>query len=217
MRILIADDHALFRAGLRTLIAAQPEMQVVGEAADGRELLALADQLQPDVVLLDIIMPGFNGIEAIRRLHESRPTTGIVALSMHAAEEYVVSALQAGALSYLLKDAPPEELIRAIASAHRGQQYLSPPLTEAVIAAYFDRLGGKESLIDRLSPREREVLQLIAEGHSTRTCALTLGISPKTVETYRANLMDRLGLYDIASLTRFAIRAGIITSDKLQP
>ncbi|KAA3658720.1 MAG: DNA-binding response regulator [Chloroflexi bacterium] len=217
MKILIADDHALFRAGLRILIEAQPDMIVVGEAANGRELLDQTSQLTPDVILLDIIMPGFNGIEAIRRLQASAPTTRVVALSMHASEEYVVSALQAGALSYLLKDAPPDELIKAIHSAYQGEQYLSPPLTDEVISAYIHRLGDKENLIERLSPREREVLQLIAEGHSTRNCAALLGISPKTVETYRANLMDKLGLYDIASLTRFAIRAGLITSDKLSP
>jgi len=139
MKILLVDDHALFRAGLRALIDAQPDMAVVGEATDGRELLECVTQLKPDVVLLDIVMPGFNGIEAIRRLRDQMPHSQIVVVSMHATEEYVVSALQAGALSYLLKDAPPKELIKAIQSAHKGEQYLCPPLTEEVITAYFDR------------------------------------------------------------------------------
>ena len=190
---------------------------MVGEATDGRHVLEIAEQTQPEVILLDVVMPGFNGIEAIRRLGLAHPEIKIVVISMHATEEYIVSALSAGALSYLLKDTPPEELINAIRTVSRGEKYLCPPLTETVIESYFQRLGEKENLLERLSPREREVLQLIAEGHSTLKCAHILEISPKTVETYRANLMDKLSLHDIASLTRFAIRVGLVTSDKLRP
>jgi len=213
MNILLADDHALLRAGLRVLLDAQPDMCVVAEAADGREALSLAADLHPDVVLLDVAMPGLNGLEALLRLKQIAPQARVIILSMHATEEYVVRALRNGALGYLLKDSAPAELLNAVRAAGRGERYLCSPLTAEVVEDYLRRTGEENSLFDRLTPREREILQLLAEGNSTQSIANTLGLSPKTVETHRANLMDKLNLYDVASLTRFAIRVGLVNSD----
>ncbi len=212
MKILLADDHAMLRAGLRAILDAQPDMRVVAEAADGREALALAADLHPDLILLDIAMPGLNGLEALLRLKQVAPRARVIVLSMYATEEYVVRALRNGALGYLLKDSTSTELLNAVRAADRGERYLCPPLTAEVVENYLRRQspGEENSLLDRLTPREREILQLLAEGHSTQAIANTLRLSPKTVETHRANLMDKLNLYEIASLTRFAIRAGLV-------
>jgi DNA-binding NarL/FixJ family response regulator len=210
MRILIADDHTLVRAGLTSLIARLPEMEVVAEAADGRQALRLVRDLQPDIVLMDIAMPGLNGLESAERIHGIHPKIKIVILSMHASEEYVAQALKAGASGYLLKDAATAELEMALKSVSMGQFYLSPAISRQVVDNF---LRGGPTGLDLLTPRQREILQLIAEGKGTRDIAETLHLSVKTVETHRAQLMDRLDIHDVAGLIRYALKKGLITAD----
>ena len=210
MRILIADDHNLVRAGLTSLIARLPEMEVVAEAADGRQALRLVRDLQPDIVLMDIAMPGLNGLESAERIHGIHPKIKIIILSMHASEEYVAQALKAGASGYLLKDAATAELEMALKSVSMGQFYLSPAISRQVVDNFLR--GGPTGLY-LLTPRQREILQLIAEGKGTRDIAETLHLSVKTVETHRAQLMDRLDIHDVAGLIRYALKKGLITAD----
>jgi DNA-binding NarL/FixJ family response regulator len=210
MRILIADDHTLVRAGLTSLIARLPEMEVVAEAADGRQALRLVRDLQPDIVLMDIAMPGLNGLESAERIHGIHPKVKIIILSMHASEEYVAQALKAGASGYLLKDAATAELEMALKSVSMGQFYLSPAISRQVVDNF---LRGGPTGLDLLTPRQREILQLIAEGKGTRDIAETLHLSVKTVETHRAQLMDRLDIHDVAGLIRYALKKGLITAD----
>ncbi|HEX4301108.1 MAG TPA: response regulator transcription factor [Gammaproteobacteria bacterium] len=210
MRILIADDHTLVRAGLTSLIARLPEMEVVAEAADGRQALRLVRDLQPDIVLMDIAMPGLNGLESAERIHGIHPKVKIIILSMHASEEYVAQALKAGASGYLLKDAATAELEMALKSVSMGQFYLSPAISRQVVDNF---LRGGPTGLDLLTPRQREILQLIAEGKGTRDIAETLHLSVKTVETHRAQLMERLDIHDIAGLIRYALKKGLITAD----
>ena len=209
-RVLIADDHALVRAGIRALLEKVAEVEVVAEAADGREALDLIRKHQPHVVLMDIAMPGINGLDATARLVERHPEIRVIILSMHASEEYALQALRAGAAGYLLKDADLLELERAIVAVARGETYLSPAISKHVIADYKRRVAEQPEPIDRLTPRQREVLRLIAEGLSTKEIAFKLGLSVKTVETHRAQLMERLEIRDVAGLVRFAIRSGLI-------
>jgi DNA-binding NarL/FixJ family response regulator len=209
MRILIADDHTLVRAGLTSLIARLPEMEVVAEAADGRQALRLVRDLQPDLVLMDIAMPGLNGLEAAERIHNIHPQTKIIILSMHASEEYVAQALKAGASGYLLKDAATAELEMALKSVSMGQFYLSPAISRQVVDNF---LRGGPTGLDLLTPRQREILQLIAEGKGTRDIADTLHLSVKTVETHRAQLMERLDIHDVVGLVRYAMKKGLIPS-----
>lgn len=211
--ILLADDHALVRAGFRALLADVPGIKVVAEAGDGREALRLAKERQPDVVLMDIAMPGLNGLEATARIGEACPYVRVIILSMHANEEYVVQALQAGAAGYLLKDADAAELELAIRAVSQGETYLSPPVSKQVIADYLRRIGPDVGPLEQLTPRQREVLQLIAEGHTSREIAQVLDISLKTVETHRAALMDRLDIHDVAGLVRFAIRVKLVSPE----
>jgi DNA-binding NarL/FixJ family response regulator len=210
MRILIADDHTLVRAGLTSLIARLPEMEVVAEAADGRQALRMVRDLQPDIVLMDIAMPGLNGLESAERIHGIHPKIKIIILSMHASEEYVAQALKAGASGYLLKDAATAELEMALKSVSMGQFYLSPAISRQVVDNF---LRGGPTGLDLLTPRQREILQLIAEGKGTRDIAETLHLSVKTVETHRAQLMDRLDIHDVAGLIRYALKKGLITAD----
>jgi DNA-binding NarL/FixJ family response regulator len=210
MRILIADDHTLVRAGLTSLIARLPEMEVVAEAADGRQALRLVRDLQPDIVLMDIAMPGLNGLESAERIHGIHPKIKIIILSMHASEEYVAQALKAGASGYLLKDAATAELEMALKSVSMGQFYLSPAISRQVVDNF---LRGGPMGLDLLTPRQRKILQLIAEGKGTRDIAETLHLSVKTVETHRAQLMERLDIHDVAGLIRYALRKGLITAD----
>jgi len=210
MRVLVADDHTLVRAGLIALIAKLPEMEVVAEAADGREALRLVRDLQPDLVLMDIAMPGLNGLESAERIHGIHPKTKIIILSMHSNEEYVAQALKAGAAGYLLKDAATAELEMALKSVSMGQFYLSPAISRQVVD---NLLHGGPSGLDVLTPRQREILQLIAEGKSTREIAEVLHLSVKTVETHRAQLMDRLDIHETAGLVRYAMRKGLIPPD----
>ena len=210
MRILVADDHTLMRAGLASLIARLPDMQVVGEASDGRQAMRMVRELKPDMVLMDIAMPGLNGLEAAERIHGFEPKIKIIILSMHASEDFVAQALKAGAAGYLLKDAATTELEMALKSVAMGQFYLSPAISRQVVDNY---LRGGPSGLDVLTPRQREILQLIAEGKSTREIADTLHLSVKTVETHRTQLMDRLDIHDMAGLVRYALRKGLISAD----
>ncbi len=210
MRILVADDHTLVRAGLTSLIARLSDMEVVGEAADGRQAMRMVRELKPDLVLMDIAMPGLNGLEAAERIKGLEPQTKIIILSMHANEEYVAQALKAGASGYLLKDAATTELEMALKSVSMGQFYLSPAISRQVVDNY---LRGGPTGIEVLTPRQREILQLIAEGKSTREIADTLHLSVKTVETHRTQLMERLDIYDTAGLVRYAIRKGLVSAE----
>jgi DNA-binding NarL/FixJ family response regulator len=213
MRVVLADDHTLFRAGLRALLEKLPEMQVVAEASDGREAVHMVETHHPDLVLMDIAMPGLNGLEATRRLVKVFPAIRVLILSMHRSEEYVWQALRAGAAGYLLKDANPAELALAITAVTRGETYLSPPISKHLIREYIQRVGGEETTLERLTPRQREILQLIAEGHTTKAIAQRLGLGGKTVETHRTQMMERLGIHDIAGLVRYAIRMGMVLPD----
>lgn len=211
VRVLLADDHTLVRAGLRKLLESSPAFEVVGEAGDGLALLALAEQLQPQLVLMDIAMPGLNGIEATARLCRMLPDIKVLILSMHQNEEYVRQALRHGAVAYLLKDAAPLELDLALGAVMRGETYLSPAVSKGVVNDYVQRLRGDEPSAEALSPRQREVLQLIAEGHSTKEIARRLDLSVKTVDTHRSQLMKQLDIHEVAGLVRYAMRAGLVT------
>ena len=210
VRVLLADDHTLVRAGFRRILQNLKGVKVVGETDNGREVLQLIEENRPDVVLMDIAMPGLNGLEATARVTETYPRVHVIILSMHANEEYVLRALKAGAAGYLLKDADPSELTLAVKAAARDETYLSPAISKQV-TEYVRRTGGGSSSLERLTPRQREVLQLIAEGCTSQEIAHRLDISVKTVETHRANLMDRLEIHDIAGLVRYAIRVGLVT------
>jgi DNA-binding NarL/FixJ family response regulator len=213
-RVLIADDHTLLRAGIRALLESIPEVAVVAEAGDGRAAFAAVLANRPDVVLTDIAMPGMNGLELAAQVSRELPEIKTIILSMHADEEYVCQALQAGAAGYLLKDSGTAELHLAIQAVARGESYLSPAISKHVIADYLRRTGSAVRSPEPLTPRQREILRLIALGRSTKAIARSLGISAKTVETHRAQLMERLDIYDIASLVRYAIRIGLARVDE---
>jgi DNA-binding NarL/FixJ family response regulator len=208
--VLLVDDHTLVRAGLRKLLESMPSVRVVGEAGDGLSALALALQLQPDLVLMDIGMPGLSGLEASARLRQVQPATRVLILSMHQNREYVRQALRNGAAGYLVKDAAPLELDIALETVLRGEIYLS-----AALATDADPAGGRAAAdggaLGALSPRQREVLTLIAEGHGTKAIARQLGLSVKTVETHRSGLMKQLDIHEVASLVRFAVRNGLVS------
>ena len=212
IRVLIADDHGLVRAGIRALLEKQPGMEVVDEASNGREALRLVKQRQPDVVLMDIAMPELNGLEAVRQLAKDIPRVRCIILSMHADEEHVWQALQAGAAGYLVKGGSLAELELAIKSVAQGETYLSPGVSGPVIKEYIRRTSHEGDLADSLTTRQREVLQMIAEGKTTKQIALILKVSVKTVESHRTQLMRRLGVQDIASLVRHALRIGLVES-----
>jgi DNA-binding NarL/FixJ family response regulator len=209
-KVLLADDHALVRQGLRALIDAMPDAEVVAEASNGHEALAAARRLDPDVALLDIAMPQLNGIEAAMRLSQECPRTKVVMLSMHTTAQYVTAAIRAGALGYVIKDAAVDDLAQALREAAQGRSYISAAVSGHLVQA-LQRPQGAPGL-DQLSSRQREILQMIAEGHSTRGIGELLHISPKTVETHRAELMRRLGIHDVAGLTRYAIREGLVSN-----
>ena len=209
LRVLLADDHALVRAGMRSLLRDIEGVEVVGEAADGGQALALAERERPDVVLLDIAMKGMNGLEAAARFRELHPGIKVIILSMHASEEYVLQALRAGAAAYLIKDSATAELEIALRSVMRGETYLSPAISRQVVEGYVQRVGAGTGE-DPLTPRQREVLKRIAEGRSTKEIAFDLGLSVKTVETHRAQIMERVGIRDVAGLVRYAMRTGLV-------
>jgi DNA-binding NarL/FixJ family response regulator len=213
--IILADDHRILRDGLRAIIEKQPDMEVLGEAENGRDAVELVHVKKPDIVIMDISMPDMNGIEATRRIIAACPETKVLALSMHADRRYVMEMLQAGAAGYILKDAASEELVHALNAIRDGHKYLCHKIADVVLRDYMD-LASKQvkSAFSLLSPREREVLQLIAEGKSTKDIASLLRVSVKTVETYRKQMMDKLGMHSIAELTKYAIREGLITLDR---
>ena len=206
IRVLLADDHALLREGLRSLLAAHPGISVVADVGDGREALRRTEELKPDVLVMDVSMPGLNGIEAAHIIRGRYPQTQIVMLSMHSSTEHVFRALRAGALGYVLKESAATEVIAAVQTVHAGQRYLSPVLRDAAATADpAQRAGPRESL----SLRERQVLQLVVEGKSSAEIARIVHLSPKTVETYRSRLMKKLGVPDVPSLVKFAIQHGL--------
>jgi two-component system, NarL family, response regulator NreC len=207
--ILLADDHTMVRQGLRALLEEESGFTVVGEAKDGPETIALTESLRPDVLVVDLMMPGVGGLEVMRQVGRKVPSVRFVVLSMYANEAYVVEALRSGAMGYVLKDTGAEELVRAIRHVAQGGRYLSPPLSEKSLEAYLERVrgGGAE---EALTPREREVLQLCAEGRSNAEIAERLFISPRTAETHRANLMRKLGLHSQAELIHYAFQSGLV-------
>ena len=215
IRVMLADDHALFRAGIRSLLETIEGVEIVGEARDGHEALRMVAERSPDVLLLDVGLPELNGIEVAERLRESSGTRVLI-LSMFANEEFVLRSLRAGAVGYLLKDSTVVELAAALRSVADGGSYLSPAVSGHVLAAYVRRVGEQGVPPEpTLTRRQREVLQLIAEGHGTKEIAARLNLSAKTVETHRAQLMERLGIHDVAGLVRYAIRSGIVSADKV--
>jgi DNA-binding NarL/FixJ family response regulator len=219
-KVLLADDHTLVRAGIRSLLAGIHGFEVVAESDNGRDALKLIDEFLPDLVLLDIAMPELNGLEVASRIHRDHPEISVIILSMHSNEEYVLQALRAGASGYLLKDSAPTELELALRSVSRGETYLSPSISKHVVDDYLRRVSNKgidaprEPGLQDLTPRQREILQLIAEGNSTKEIAQKLIVSVKTIESHRIQLMERLGIHDIAGLVRYAIRMGIVSPEK---
>lgn len=209
IKILIADDHGVVAEGLKHLIEAQPDMQVVGTVGDGREAVRLAREAQPDVVLMDLSMPELNGADATRAILERDPRCRVIVLSMYAEREYVRRALKAGALGYVVKRSAAKEVVEAIRAVYAGQRYLSPKVADVVIDDYTAE--DKQDPLARLSAREREVLQLLAEGRTGAEIAARLALSQKTVETYRARLVEKLGIRDVAGLVKFAIQRGIVS------
>jgi DNA-binding NarL/FixJ family response regulator len=210
MRVVLADDHALMRAGIRALLQSIAGVEVIGEASDGAQVLELLKALPPDILLMDIAMPGQSGLETAARVAREFPDVRVVILSMHANEEYVCQAIRAGAAGYLLKDAEPGELERALRTVATGESYLTPAVSKHVIADYLRRVGGEKGTHQPLTARQREILQLIAQGKTTKEIARLLEISAKTVETHRTQLMERLEIHDIAGLVRYAIREGLV-------
>lgn len=214
IRILIADDHALLRAGVRTLLLAIPGIEVVAEANDGREAVELVAALQPDLLLMDIAMPNMNGLAAAERVTTSFPEIRVIILSMHANEELVGQAIRAGASGYLLKNADSAELEFAIKAVIGGETYLTPAVSKQMMSNYRQLLTGNQPTRSTpLTSRQTEILQLIAEGHSTKEISGALKISVKTVETHRSQLMDRLDIHDIPGLVRYALRIGLVSVD----
>jgi DNA-binding NarL/FixJ family response regulator len=218
-RIVLADDHQLIRAGIRLLLQRMRDVEVVDEASDGDEALSLVATQQPDIVLMDIGMAGLNGLEATQRITQAFPHVRVIILSMYDNKEYVLQALRAGAAGYLLKGSAKAELELAVRAVSRGETYLSPPVTKHVVAAYVQRTIGASAAFEdavnrgRLTPRQREVLRLIAAGQTSQAIAGTLGISVKTVETHRAQIMERLDIHDVAGLVRYAIHEGLVNNE----
>jgi DNA-binding NarL/FixJ family response regulator len=209
IRIFLAEDHALVRAGLKALIGSFGGMEVVGEAGDGRATLQAVASTSPDVVLMDISMPGLNGFETLRYLLGEHPGIRVLVVSMHHGTEYVSMALRTGASGYVLKDASPEELEFAIHAVARGGSYMSPSISLQVVEEFVRHGDGDRTASDRLTPRQREIAQLIAEGQTNQEIADVLAVSIKTVQTHRAALMERLGVHDVAGVVRYAIKSGL--------
>ena len=213
-RVLLADDHALVRAGIRALMEKIPNVEVVGEAGTGRKALELVRSTLPNIVLMDIAMTELGGLEALPRITKDFPSVNVIILSAHANEEYVIRALREGASGYMLKDSATTELELAINSVIHGKAYLSPSISRTVIDDYLQRVSGAVSPLEQLTSRQREILQLIAEGKNTKEIAAELDISIKTVESHRLQLMDRLDIHDIPGLVRYAIRNGLVSAER---
>jgi len=213
VRILLADDHTLVRQGIRRILEEHADWQVVGETSDGREAVRQTLELQPDVVIMDIGMPQLNGIEATRQITRRAQSVRVLILSMHADEAYIAQAVEAGAIGYLLKDSADVELVKAVTSAIQGRSFFSPKATTVLLDEYRKTLA-RRGITDRyesLSEREREVFQLIAEGHSNKSIATILGVAPATVETHRAHIMEKLDLHSVAEIVLYAVRRGVIS------
>ena len=214
LSVLLVEDHAIVRQGIKALLAEEPDIVVVGEAGDGGQALALVQELRPDIVLMDLSLPGVGGIEATRQVRERFPETRVVVLSMHESEEYVYRALRAGASAYVVKQSTSTELALALRAVAAGSTFLSPAISDILIDDYVHRVeaqGRDHEALDVLTPREREVLHLIAQGYNNRQIAERLQISIKTVETHRGNMMSKLDVHDRAGLVRFAMESGLIT------
>jgi DNA-binding NarL/FixJ family response regulator len=211
--VLLAEDHTIVREGLVSMLEDEPDIQVVGQAGDGQTAVTLAEQLQPNIVVMDITMPILNGLEATRQIKRYCLQTQVVILTVHTTEEYIYQILQAGASGYVVKQAALGELVMAIRAAHSGQTFLSPTVSSFVVQEYIDHASSNrlETEYDLLTEREREVLQLVAEGYSTREIAERLFITVKTVESHRANLMNKLDIHNIAGLTKYAIGKGLVS------
>ncbi len=216
IRVLLAEDHTIVRKGLRSLLDAEANIEVVGEADDGRQAIQKAQQFQPDVVLMDITMPVLNGLEATRQIKKLLPQIRVLVLTVHTSEEYIFQILQAGAAGYVVKQAAVEELIAAITAVSQGNAFISPSVPENIIEEYSRQMNAMTAKDDyaRLTDREREVLQLVAEGRSNREIAQMLHITTKTVEAHRSRVMEKLNIRSTADLTRYAIRRGIIAVEQ---
>lgn len=212
IKVLLVDDHAIIREGLRSLLDKQPEMEVIADTDDGRKARDLVDELSPDIVIMDITMHGLNGIEATRQITAEFPDVKVIALSIHSKRRYVADMLSAGATGYILKECLFDELVAAIKAVAAGGRYLSPRITDVVVSDYVKRLSASaDSPFEALKAREREVLQLVAEGKSTKQIALELHVSTKTIEANRRQIMDKLNIHSIAELTKYAVREGLTT------
>lgn len=210
IRLLIADDHAVVRAGLRLLLESQPDMEVVGEAHDGEMTMREVERLHPDIVLMDIAMPGMNGLEATKAIKETSPEVQVLALSMYADDRYFFQMLQSGASGYIIKGADPDELLTAIRTVAQNKPYIYPRLVQKLLSRYQEQGAAVETLQDKLSARETEILQLIAEGLTGRQIGEKLFLSPHTVERHRANIMEKLGFHNKAEIIKFAIQMGLV-------
>jgi DNA-binding NarL/FixJ family response regulator len=212
IRILLADDHKIVRDGLRTLIGKEAGMEVIGEAENGRKALKMAEKIRPNVVIIDVTMPDMNGIEATKKMVTEIPGVKVIALSMHSDRRFVLGMLEAGASGYLMKDCAFDELAKAVRSVSTGQTYLSPSIADVLVKGYLDKVNEKLSVArSPLTEREREILQLLAEGRSSKEIAAHIGVSVKTVETHRRNMMQKLNMRSVAELTKYAIREGLIS------
>lgn len=215
-RILLVDDHQIMREGLMSLMAGEPDLEVVGDASDGRQAVQMAKKLKPDLVVMDISMPGLSGIEATRQILEELSRVRVLALSMHADPRFVAGALEAGAHGYMIKDCTSQELLECIRTVAEGGTYLSPQVAEVVVRGFVRRLGEETGTppASVLTPREREVLQLLVEGHTVKAIAQRIHLGVKTVETHRRNIMEKLGLKNMVDLIKYAMREGVVSLDE---
>ncbi len=215
IKVLVADDHTILRQGIKSLLANEEEIEVIGEAKNGREALTIIEETLPDVILMDIAMPGLNGLEATRRIKKRFPRMKVLVLTMYTNEEYIFQILNAGANGYLVKETAFQDLISAIKAVYKNEAFMSPSISKKVINSYIKRAQNDEQEIcEILTTREREILQLIAEGNSSKKIAELLFISPKTVETHRTHIMDKLNIHNRTGLVKYAIRKGIVDVDK---
>ncbi len=213
IRVLVADDHTIIRSGLRMLLEREPGFEVVAEASDGRQAVELAESLKPDVAVLDIGMPNLNGIEATRQIVQKLPRTRVVVLSMHSDESYVLKALKSGARGYLLKDSAESDILNSIRAVNDGKAYFSPEISRMLVEDYMRQMQqrGVEDSYELLTPREREILQMLAEGRSNKEISSALNLSPYTVETHRGNILQKLNLHSLPELILYAVRKGVIS------
>ena len=215
IKVLVADDHTILRQGIKSLLANEEEIEVIGEAKNGREALTIIEETLPDVILMDIAMPGLNGLEATRRIKKKFPRMKVLVLTMYTNEEYIFQILNAGANGYLVKETAFQDLISAIKAVYKNEAFMSPSISKKVINSYIKRAqNDEEETCEVLTTREREILQLIAEGNSSKKIAELLFISPKTVETHRTHIMDKLNIHNRTGLVKYAIRKGIVDVEK---